>query len=124
MMTFKERLPYFLGGLTLGIIIVVFIFGKKNTTFDYGPNARVLKNIKIKEHVYSKEALASLNFYHLDTSTISKILTNGNVDLGNKIKLDSCLYQYSIQGTKELKNIELVIKNCDSTAIIEKITIE
>ena len=124
MMTFKERLPYFLGGLTIGIIIVVFIFDKKNTTFDYGPNARVLKNLRTKERVYSKEALESMYYYQLDTSTVSKILTNGNVDLGNKIKLDSCLYQYSIQGSKKLKNIELIVKNCDSTAFIEKITVE
>ena len=124
MMTFKQRLPYFLGGLTIGIIIVVFIFDKKNTTFDYGPNARVLKNLKTKERVYSKEAISSLYYYQLDTSTVSKILTNGNVDLGNKIKLDSCMYQYSIKGTKALKNIEVIVKNCDSTVIIEKITVE
>ena len=60
-MTFKQRLPFFLGGLTIGIIIVVFVFGKKNTTFDYGPNARVLKNIRIKERVFSEKALTILN---------------------------------------------------------------
>ena len=124
MMTFKQRLPYFLGGLIIGIIIVVFIFDKKNTTFDYGPNARVLKNLKTKERIYSKNAMSTLYQYQLDTSTVSKILTNGNVDLGNKIKLDSCLYQYSIKGTKTLKNIEVIVKNCDSTVIIDKITVE
>lgn len=123
-MTFKERLPYFLGGLTVGIIIVVFIFGKKNTTFDYGPNARVLKTLRTKERVFTKEAISTLYYYQLDTATVSKILNNGNVDLGNKLKLDSCMYQYSIKGTKELKNIELIVKNCDSTAIIAKITVE
>jgi len=123
-MTFRERLPYFLGGLTIGIIIVVFILGKKGTSFDYGPNSRVLKNLRIKERVITKEAYASLYFYQLDTSVVSAILSNGNVDLGNKIKLDSCLYQYSIQGVNEFKNIELIVKNCDSTAIIEKIIVE
>ena len=51
-MTFKQRLPFFLGGLTVGIIIVVFFLGKKNTTFDYGPNARILKNLRVKERIY------------------------------------------------------------------------
>lgn len=123
-MTFKERLPYFLGGLTIGIIIVVFIFGKKGTTFDYGPNARVLKNLRIKERIYTKEAIDVLYYYQLDTAMVSQILANGNVDIGNKIKLDSCLYQYTIQGRKELKNIEIVVTNCDDAAIIEKITVE
>lgn len=124
MMTFKQRLPYFLGGLTIGIIIVVFIFGKKNTTFDYGPNARVLKNLKTKNRVFSKEALSTMYYYQLDTATVSKILNSGNVDLGNKVKLDSCMYQYSIKGARELKNIELIVKNCDSTAVIDKIIVE
>ena len=53
-MTFKQRLPYFLGGLTIGIIIVTFIWEKKGTEFNYGPNSRVLKNLSTKERVYSK----------------------------------------------------------------------
>ena len=123
-MTFKQRLPYFLGGLTVGIIIVIFIWGKKNTTFDYGPNARVLKNIRVKERIFSEKALTALNTYEIDTAKISQILKKGNVDLGNKIKLDSCLYQYNIQGKKELKNITLTVTNCETTAIIEAINVE
>ncbi len=123
-MTFKQRLPYFLGGLTIGIIIVVFVFEKKNTTFDYGPNARVLKNIRLKERVFSEKALAILNTYEIDTAKISQVLKKGDVDLRNKIKLDSCLYTYTIQGKQELKNITLTITNCESMAIIEDIKIE
>lgn len=124
-MTFKQRLPFFLGGLTIGIIIVVFIFGKKNTSFDYGPNSRVLKNLRNKERVYSENALNILNSSSkIDTAVISQILKKGNVDLMNKIKLDSCLYQYNIKGKQELKHIELTVINCDSTAIIENIRIQ
>ena len=121
-MTFKQRLPYFLGGLTVGIIIVVFFLGKKNTTFDYGPNARLLKNIRLKERVFSNEALSTLSTYEIDTATISQILKNGDADMWNKIKLDTCI-QYSIRGNNELEQISIVIKNCDSEAFIEKITI-
>jgi len=123
-MTFKQRLPYFLGGLTIGIIIVTFIFNKKNTTFEYGPNARVLKNLRTKERIISKEAISTLSFYNLDTAAISKILTYGDVDLLNKVKLDTCLYQYTIQGKQELENILITVKNCDSTIYIEKITLK
>lgn len=123
-MTFKQRLPYFLGGLTIGIIFVVFIFGKKNTTFDYGPNARILKNLRIKERVFSKEVLSDMSFNSIDTADISAILKNGNVDIGNKIKLDSCLYQYNIKGKNKLKEVVLTVKNCDSTIYIEKIIIK
>ncbi|NLP58122.1 hypothetical protein [Lutibacter sp. B1] len=122
-MTFKQRLPFFLVGLTIGIIAVIFFFGKKKTTFDYGPNARVLKNISIKKHIFSEEILQSINSNKIDTSTISLILKEGKADMWNKIKLDTCT-EYNIKGTKSLKNIILTVKNCDSTAIIEKVTFE
>ena len=123
-MTFRQRLPYFLGGLTIGIIVVAFFLNKKNTTFDYGPNARVLKNIRIKNRVFSSEALTILDSKRIDTATISQILKNGNVDILHKIKLDSCLYEYNISGKKELINITLTITNCDSTAIVKNIIFE
>ncbi|MBL4939802.1 MAG: DUF4258 domain-containing protein [Lutibacter sp.] len=122
-MTFKQRLPYFLGGLTMGVIFVLFIWNKKDTQFDYLPNARVLKNIRLKNHLFSDEALSFINSKKIDSANISQILKNGNVDILNKIKFDTCI-QYDIKGRKNLKNITLTIKNCDSTATIEKITIE
>lgn len=122
-MTFKQRLPFFLGGLTVGIIIVVFFLGKKNTTFDYGPNARLLKNIRLKDRIYSNEALATLSSYEIDTATISQILKNGDADMWNKVKMDTCI-EYSIKGIKDLEHISMVIKNCDSVAFIEKIIVQ
>lgn len=121
-MTFKQRLPYFLGGLTIGIIFVIFIWNKKGTqSFDYGPNARVLKNIRIKNRVFSSKSLSIINSNKIDTATVSQILKNGDVDIWNKIKLDTCM-QYNVKGLKDLKNITLTVINCDSTATINNIT--
>ncbi len=122
-MTFKQRLPYFLGGLGIGIVVVVFFLGKKNTTFDYGPNARVLKNIRVKNPIYSEKALEVLNSASIDTAQVSTILKNGNVDIWNKIKSDSCI-KYDISGRKNLNHITLTVNNCTSKAIIEKIVID
>ncbi|MFA5299710.1 MAG: DUF4258 domain-containing protein [Lutibacter sp.] len=122
-MTFKQRLPYFLVGLTLGIITVFFVFDKKDASFDYGPNARVLKNIRIKNHIFSEEVKTALLLNKIDTAQISQILKNGNADIWNKIKMDTCI-QYNIKGRRNLKNITLTVKNCDSTAFIEKVKIE
>ncbi|MDP3312629.1 hypothetical protein [Lutibacter sp.] len=119
-MTFKQRLPYFLGGLTIGIIVVVFFLGKKETTFDYGPNARVLKNISTKKLNINAFILEELSSHKLDTSTIYQILKNGDVDLGNKIKNDSCI-SYTIEGEKELQHITIKVNNCPKNAFVEKI---
>ncbi len=122
-MTFKQRIPYYLIGLFFGIILVIFFLDKKSAEFDYLPNSRVLKSIRKKPLVYSSEALLVLNSKKIDSLKISKILNNGNVDIWNKLKIDSCM-QYNIQGRSNLKNVLLTVKRCDSIAFIEKISID
>jgi len=122
-MTFKQRIPYYLIGLFFGIILVIFFLDKKSAEFDYLPNSRVLKSIRKKPLIYSPEALLVLNSKKIDSLKVSKVLKNGNVDIWNKLKLDSCM-QYNIQGRANLKNVMLTVKRCDSIAFIEKIIIE
>lgn len=121
-MNFKQRLPYFLFGLTIGIIIAFFILNKKETDFSYAPNARVLKNIRLKKPIFSKKAKQIITEKKIDTASISAILKNGNADMWNKIKKDTCT-QYKITGKDSLKNVTLVIDNCSSTAIIRNIKV-
>ncbi|AMC10034.1 hypothetical protein Lupro_01630 [Lutibacter profundi] len=122
-MTVKQRLPYYIIGFFLGIMLVYFFLNKKNVEFDYLPNARVLKSIRRKPQIFSPEVLQIIHSKKIDSSTINQILKNGNVDIWNKLKLDSCM-QYNIQGRNNLKNIMLTVKRCDSVAFIEKITVE
>jgi len=104
-------------------LLSYFFLGKKKTTFDYSPNARVLKNIRIKNREFSSNSLTFINSNKIDTATISQLLKNGNVDIWNKIKLDSCI-QYNIEGINDLRNITLTVINCDSTALIKNISIK
>jgi hypothetical protein len=67
--------------------------------------------------------LSTLSTYEIDTAAISQILKNGDADMWNKIKMDTCI-QYSIKGSDELEHISIVVKNCDSVAFIEKITVQ
>jgi len=122
-MTFKQRLPYFLVGLFIGIIIVNFILSKKKSSFDYLPNARVLKSIRNKPIVFSPEVILLLDSKKIDSVSIAQILSNGDVDIWNKVKLDSCM-KYNIQGEDSLQNITLSVKRCKSVAYVEKITIQ
>ncbi|WP_457611010.1 hypothetical protein [Lutibacter sp.] len=122
-MTVKQRLPYYFMGFFFGILIVYFFLNKKKVEFDYLPNARVLKSIRRKPQIFSPEVLQIIHSKKVDSSTINQILKDGNVDIWNKLKLDTCM-QYNIQGRKNLKNIMLTVKRCDSIAFIEKITVE
>lgn len=123
-MTFKQRLPYFLVGLTIGIILVIFVFGKKGASFDYLPNARVLKDINKKERIYSNQAMSDLATYQLDTAQVSLILKTGDVDFGKKEKLDNGCTSYIISGKKEMENVTVKVTNCESTATIENVSMQ
>ncbi len=122
-MTVKQRLPYYLVGLFIGIVIVKFVFTEKKSSFDYLPNARVLKSIRNKPIVFSLKVKLLLDSNKIDSVSIAQILKNGDVDIWNKVKLDSCI-KYNIQGEDSLKNITLSVKRCKSIAYIEKISIK
>lgn len=120
-MTFTQRLSYFGGGLFLGVIFLFFFLSGKKTSCDYSPNARVLKNIRLKERVISAEAQNKLRTFNLDTSTLTTVLTNGSVDFNkSNIKLDSCKV-YFINSMINAKQLELKIENCNKKAIIKRI---
>lgn len=122
-MTFRQRLPYYLVGLFIGVVIVNFVLTKKGSSFDYWPNARVLKNISKKHLVFSEEVSTLFKNKEIDSLQVLQVLKDGDVDMWNKIKIDSC-FQYNIQGQNKLKNITVTIKNCDSIATIKKVIVK
>ncbi len=119
-----HRIGYYLGGFAIGLIILAFFLSGKKTSCDYSPDARVLKNIRIKERVYSHQALENMKLYEIDTSQITYILNNGDVDFSrSNTDLDSCK-TYLIKGKASEKNLELLFENCDSIATLQKVALE
>lgn len=117
-MKFIHRLAYFSVGLFFGIIILIFFLGGKRTSCDYSPNARTLKNMRIKDRVYTPETFQFFLSNNLDTSNVNIVLHEGNVDFGkSETDREPCNIYYV---TKELNEriLELQIENCDSTATI------
>lgn len=117
-MKFIHRLAYYLGGFSIGLVILAFFLSGKKTTCDYSPDARVLKNIRNKERGYSKDALENMARFQIDSSHISTILNQGDVNFSkSNTNLDSCK-TYFITGIASEKNLELLMENCDSLATV------
>tara|TARA_R110002049_G_scaffold183679_8_gene351674 strand:+ start:6243 stop:6611 length:369 start_codon:yes stop_codon:yes gene_type:complete len=119
-----KRIFYYLVGLTLGSIGVYFFWQKKNATFDYGMDARTLKTIRIKKRYFSEDAQTAMLKYSIDTLKISTILNSGDVDFGKGKPRQQPCAEYFITGSKELKNVSLLVKRCDTSATIEKVIVE
>lgn len=118
-MTIVKRFAYFLGGMTVGIILLMFFLGGKNTSCDYGPNARVLKNIRIKNPEIAPKASTAMTNYGLDSTTITSFLNRGKVIFNeSKLPIDDSCKLYVIKGKSAEKLYKMNVKNCDSTAVI------
>ncbi len=120
-MKLAARLAYYSVGFFIGIMILMFFLSGKKTSCDYGPDARVLKNIRIKNKSYDPSVLLFLKENQLDTSVVRNILNSGDVDFSNSnTKLDSCKI-YAVEGEVDNKNLILRIENCENQATIQQI---
>lgn len=124
-MRLRYRFVYFGGGFSLGILILFFFLSGKKTSCDYFPNARVLKQIRLKERIISEEAILFLNSKNIDTSAVTKVLENGNVLFSESDKEKEPCPEYSIEGevlsnTSSFKGklLKLKVAYCDKNATI------
>ena len=123
-MKFIHRLGYYLGGFAIGLIILAFFLSGKKTSCDYSMDARVLKNIRIKERQYSEAALQTIRQQKIDTASITSVLNNGDVDFSrSNTDLDSCK-TYLVYGQSKNKELELLFENCDSVATLQEIWVK
>jgi hypothetical protein len=118
-----KRIFYYLVGLSLGSVGVYFFWQQKNASFDYGMDARTLKTIRIKKRLFSNNALEAMKQHRIDTTNITTILHLGDVDFGKGNPRQKPCADYYISGTKDLQNVSLLVKRCDSTATIEKVIV-
>lgn len=109
-MTLLQRFGYYLGGFSIGLIILAFFFSGKRTSCAYGPEARVLKTLSNKERLFSD--------INIDSTLVSSIFKYGNVNFSKSdTKRDSCK-RYIIEATIDNKDYELTVDNCSKAKII------
>ncbi|WP_435262715.1 DUF4258 domain-containing protein [Tenacibaculum sp. nBUS_03] len=120
-MQLLKRFGYYLIGLALGTVAVLFFWKNKKVSFDYGMDARTLKSIRIKKRIFSDNVKQLLTTKKIDTSSISQILKNGDVDFGKSKARQKPCAEYYVTGKDSLKNISLYVIRCDSSATIDKL---
>lgn len=81
-MNFVKRLIYYLSGVGIGIVLLMFFLSGKKTSCDYGPNARTLKFLKNKP-LQQNNSINDLVFYQLDSIDIAEVLDEGEVNFRN-----------------------------------------
>lgn len=116
-----KRIGYYLIGVSLGSIIVLFIWKGKDVAFPYGPDARTLSSIRKKTLTYSESAKNSMNEFKIDTTYINAILLTGDVKFGKSEPRKKPCAEYYITGNHNEKQVDFYVIRCDSTATIDKV---
>lgn len=117
-MKFIHRLGYYLGGFSIGLIFLAFFLSGKRASCDYGPEARVLKNINSKPRIISEKAKESIALIAIDSTSLSNLMRTGNVNFSeSQTKRDSCNI-YVIEGEFNNKVIALEVENCETKATL------
>ncbi len=117
-----QRIGYYLGGFSVGLVILAFFLNGKKVSCDYGPDARVLKNINTKKIVYSEDINMDLSEKKVDSITILYLLKKGDVNFSKSNPREKPCAIYTIEGKYNEKNMELTVQNCDSVATLLKIS--
>ena len=113
-MNFFKRLLFYLFGFLLGMIFLFYFMGKKEATFNYSPNKRVLADIQKKDWLFDS---------NIDTSEISRIsfIDKFKVDFSkSNVELDSCKI-YVLVNKTEKKEFFYKIENCSKKAKFKKV---
>ena len=106
-----ERFGYYLGGFSVGIIFLGFVFSGKKTSCNYGPSARVKNNLLQKKIVYLPNRT---NKIFLNDSIVRSLINAGEINFSkSNTKKDSCRVYFIDLDLKN--NFYLEIANCSET---------
>ncbi len=105
-MNFYKKIKFFSIGLFMGTFFLITILNGKKMSCNYGPESRVIKNLKQKKWIFDKEIIAIDNFNLISFLENSKVIFNKS-----DTKKDSCKVYY-LRGLLKYKKINIEAENC------------
>ncbi len=105
-MDFFKKIRFFSFGLLMGIFFLVIILNGKKMSCNYGPESRVINNLKQKKWIFDDEIIA------LDSINLVDFLENSVVVFSkSNTRKDSCKVYY-LNGFVKNKKIAVEAENC------------
>lgn len=118
-MSTRKRIVYFAIGLFIGIIFVQIIFDKKDVSFDYLPNDRVLKTLRTKQRTFDEKALTFFQEEKIDTSKIEFFLKEAVVNFDKSKQREKPCNYYQIESEHQEMKLGLLLTNCDTLVTVQ-----
>lgn len=122
-MAFLKRLGWYLVGLSIGLVFLVFFLKKKTQDtgleFCYLPNCRVLKDLRSKPMSLSDRALGQMEAEKLDSLSVKSFFRDGDVDFKKSDTRSEPCKTYHI--SNEIgENVYLMqVKSCEGEVVVQ-----
>lgn len=119
-MALLKRIGWYLVGVTMGTVLVVFFFGDRDIQCSYFPNDRVLADLRKKELQFSESILCKNDCMKADSAFYAGVLNNAKVDFSyNHRGTNGSCNTYKLDYTLSEETHVFYIQNCDSIATVK-----
>ena len=106
MMNFYKKIKFFSFGLLIGTFFLIAMLNGKKLSCNYGPESRVINNLKQKKWIFDNEIKA------LDSLNLIEFLENSKVVFNkSNTRKDSCKVYY-LRGVLKYKRMVIKAENC------------
>ena len=114
-MNFSKKIKLFSFGLLIGIFFLITFLNGKKLSCNYGPESRVINNLKQKKWVFKKKNINQDTLDLIDFLENSKVVFNKS-----NTRKDSCRV-YHLKGIGKYQKIIINAENCSKVVSAELI---
>ena len=116
-MGLTKRLLTFGIGFFIGVMLLIFFWNKKDVSFNYGPDARVISQILKKEkQIVEPDVKDFLQVRNIDSSRFREIIRNADINFSKSKQHQKPCREFYLESEFERQSIEFQVKLCDSLA--------
>ena len=96
-------------------MLLIFFWNKKDVSFNYGPDARVISQILKKDkQILEPDVKDFLQVRNIDSSRFREIVRNADIDFSKSKQHKKPCREFYLESEYESQSLELQVQLCDS----------
>jgi hypothetical protein len=113
-MKILHRVGYYLGGFSIGLIILAFFLNGKGAScqYDYGLDARVRKDIGRKALRYANQSQQQMAALSLDSANIKTLILKADVNFSESDQRKKPCGTYILESSLDNQDYIMELENC------------
>ncbi len=125
-MRILHRVGYYIGGFSIGLVILAFFLNGKGTScqYDYGLDARVRKDIGRKALRYGNKSQEQMKILTLDSAAIKTLILKADVNFSQSDQRKKPCGIYILESSLDDKDYIMELENCNRFTTLLKVELD